>query len=156
MKKKKADITIRVIKKPSKKLAANVEFLMEQLLPGARRRDTQSEFHKLLQNPNAILVGAFHNEYKVLAGIVTLYRVETMGRRYVLFEECIVDERFRGEGIGQSLTRFVINLIEENEEYGDRIEGTAHESNIGAWQAYLKGGFHDRHNRAFFWVRHWV
>ena len=151
----KKQVKIRQIKSSTPKLASAVEYLMEQLSPGARRREVGKRVKSLLRNPAVILLGAF-DTHNALIGIVTLYQVETLGRKFLLFEECVVDARFRGEGIGQELAGAAVNLIRDNPDLGDRIEGTCHENNAAAWNAYMKGGFHDRHNRAFFWVRHWT
>jgi GNAT superfamily N-acetyltransferase len=156
----KEDVKVKEIKKYTAKLGASVEFLMEQLNPGARRIGMHGNFQKLLKNPNAILLGAFRKACSPalpdnLVGMVTLYKMETIGRKCVLFEECIVDERFRGLGVGQELTKAAIQYVKDRPELGDRLEGTLNEKNMAAWNCYMKGGFHDRHNRAFFWVRVW-
>jgi len=147
-------IEVKEIKKYTPQMAAAVEYHMELLMPGARRRGTQERFKNLLKNPNAILLGAF-DEHDALLGIVTLYKIETLGRKTVLFEECVVDSRFRDMGVGQALTRAAIDYVVKRPELGDRIEGTVNEKHIPAWNCYMKGGMHDRHNKAFFWVRVW-
>lgn len=132
-------------------LAADEELrtAFEQLVPqltGNNPPPSLSDLDALIRDPSSTLMLA-RDESGVIVGALTLsvYRVPT-GVRSVI-EDVIVDEFARGQGFGEELMKFAIELARE--KGAANISLTSNPMREAANRLYLRVGFKKRETNAY-------
>jgi len=100
----------------------------------------------LVRDPSSTLVAA-RNDLGEIVGALTLtvYRVPT-GIRSII-EDVIVDSSARGQGIGEALMKFAIDLARE--KGAKNISLTSNPIRVAANKLYLRVGFTKRETNAY-------
>ncbi len=90
--------------------------------------------------------------YKPLVGSVSCYFADTLTRKALVFDEFIIDKKYRSQGYGTILMKEVIRMAKKHKV--DCIEATVKKDNKKALKFYEKFGCKDRKNIALrLWLR---
>ncbi len=105
-----------------------------------------NDLSALVRDSSSTLIAARTEDHK-LAGFLTLviYHVPTGVR--AIIEDVIVDESLRGQGIGEALMRFAIDLARS--KGAGNISLTSNPIRESANKLYLKMGFKKRETNAY-------
>lgn len=109
---------------------------------------SKNDLKRILSQPGSILVAAFEDEHEdVLIGIAAIYFYETLIRKTGIIEDVVVDEKYRGRGIGDALIGALID--EARKEKADSVELTSNPKRKAAIAMYKKHGFQKRDTNCF-------
>ncbi|HUO56517.1 MAG TPA: GNAT family N-acetyltransferase [Candidatus Paceibacterota bacterium] len=101
------------------------------------RTMTFEQLEALVEEKMIIVMTIVDNEH--IVGMGTLYIIPKIGKTNGLVEDVIVDERYRGQGLGEKLTRAI---IEEAKKRGlNSITLTSNSNRVAAHKLYEKVGF---------------
>ena len=100
---------IEQVSKTSDELVAAFEHLTPQLSPG-HLPPTRAELDALLAQPGCSLLLA--RQAGQICGVLTLIIFRTPMAVHAWIEDVVVDAEFRGQGIGEALTRRAIDLAQ--------------------------------------------
>ena len=118
----------------------DINRLLFQLSEKAKGK-SRGDLKRITGQPNARFIGAF--DYgDVLVGIAAIHFYETLMRKTGIIEDMIVDEEYRGKGIGDALTEALIK--EARKEKVNSIDLTSNSKRIAAIAMYKKHGFKKR------------
>ena len=121
--------------KPGIEIAIN--FLLQQLT-GKEGSVTPRQIEEIVLSPNSHLFIA-ENEASVCMGMISIGIYVTPTGRKAWIEDVVVDENFRGQGVGEALTRFAINVA--NEKNAEAIMLTSQPTRASANRLYRRVGF---------------
>ncbi len=130
---------------------ANINFLLEQLSQssGAKSRE---DILKVVSFPQTHLIVArdmkdMGNNTGRIAGMATLVEVHTLKSFFGYVHDVVVDEKYRGQGIGQQLNEYLEQIARElNMEY---LELTSRPARIAAHHLYEKLGYTKRETNVY-------
>lgn len=111
---------------------------------------SRSELEALLSvDTSILLIARYPNENSPIAGIATLilYRVPTGIRARV--EDVVVDEAMRGEGIGEALMRYALNIARD--AGADGVALTSNPRREAANRLYQRLGFKSWNTNLYFY-----
>ncbi len=120
------------------------------LLPQLRRDaseplGTQEELEKIIADENVVFVAAKDGER--IVGMGTSYLVQKFGKKTGFVEDVVVDEAYRGQGLGQSVMEV---LIEESRKAGaTQLYLTSGHDRLAAQKLYEKLGFKKKDTNVF-------
>jgi ribosomal protein S18 acetylase RimI-like enzyme len=120
----------------SPQIYSEITSLLSQLTSEAINFSSEN-FKTILKNDNTFLLGAF-DENK-LVGILTLIIYQIPTGKNGRIEDVVVDESYRGKGIGEQLSLMAINKGKELNL--DKLFLTSNPSRIAANSLYQKIGF---------------
>lgn len=106
---------------------------------------TQETLSRVLDNSNTIIVGIIDEGH--IVGMGGVYIEDQLERRRGHVEEVVVDEAYRGRGLGNQLMR---GLLDEAKKNGlVELELTSRPSNVTANAWYQKLGFEKRETNVY-------
>jgi len=129
-------VDIEQASETSDELVAAFEHLTPQLSPG-HLPPTRAELDALLAQPGCSLLLA--RQAGQICGVLTLIIFRTPMAVHAWIEDVVVDTEFRGQGIGEALTRRAIDLAKEHG--ADNINLTSRPSREAANRLYQRMGF---------------
>lgn len=98
---------------------------------------SEKELSSITADPNIILMVVKDGERVI--GMATLYVLPKVGKKNGLIEDVIVDESYRGQGLGEKLVRA---LLEEGKKANVRsVSLTSRSHRVAAHKLYTKLGF---------------
>jgi ribosomal protein S18 acetylase RimI-like enzyme len=107
---------------------------------------TQEELVALLNEPSSTLLLARNDSGQIVGALnLTVYRVPT-GIRSII-EDVIVDVSARGQGIGEALMQYAIEIARQ--KGAKNISLTSNPMRMAANKLYLKIGFEKRDTNAY-------
>ena len=131
-------IEIKRLKKASAADLEVVNLLLKQLRIDAGAADaTMDELQEIVSDKNVALV-AIRDDNKLI-GMATLYMITKFGKRVAFVEDVVVDEAYRGQGLGEKLMRAVIAIARE--ERVGTLNLTSRPERVAANKLYQKVGF---------------
>lgn len=134
---KSETVKIRRVTRFSKRVFSSILKLLPQLDP-AYTLPTRQEFETILTNQNNYFFLA-ELENKEIAGMLTLVSYKTpTGTKYWI-EDVVVDESYRGKGVGKGLMRFAIDFARS--KGAKSIDLTSRPFRIEANKLYKDMGF---------------
>ncbi len=137
-------ITVTQLKKASSENIRELEALAGALHED-ERKSSQGEVDALIENPQAILIVAKDGER--IIGMGALYLNQKIGKLASYIEDVIVDDAYRGQGLG---VRIVHALIDGAREKGAlSISLTSRPERVAAHALYEKFGFKKRETNVF-------
>ena len=98
---------------------------------------TYDDFNSIVNSEHSVLIGAF--EENILVGILTLAIVQIPTSKNGRIEDVVVDEKFRGKGIGEKLSLEAIRVGQELKL--SKLFLTSNPKRIEANKLYQKIGF---------------
>ncbi len=130
--------------------ASKINFLLRQLSEKAKDQSIP-DLKRILGKRDVFLVGAFDNT--ILVGIAGIYFKETLMRKTGIIEDpgdiedVVIDEEYRGRGIGRKLTEMLIE--EAKKRKADCVELTSSPKRIEANALYESLGFKKRETNCY-------
>lgn len=140
-------IEITIANQPSEELYLAFHRLIPQLT-GNNPPPTQDELSALLASPGSIVFIARHPDFGseiIGAATLILYRVPTGLRAHI--EDVIVDQRARGRGIGEALTRAALDRAAA--EGAPSVGLTSNPARQAANRLYQRMGFELRKTNVY-------
>lgn len=148
-------LTVQLITSVTDELAREMSRLQQFLLKGKYGRPLNRDLFSELAE-TGFLVGAFYmpgvaqsypTPEEVLAGMCYLFTKQTISRKVMLYEELVVDPKWRGLGIADRIDEFLIALARK--EGCDCIEGVMPVGNEPVKKVHLRNGFTIREQYPF-------
>lgn len=106
---------------------------------------TQASFSQFLSQANLYQLAAFVDD-KVI-GLASLFIIQKIEVKVGLVEGVVVDEKHRGQGIGEAMMRLLIKKAQQLEL--DHIDLTSNPKRIAANKLYQKLGFYKRKTNVY-------
>lgn len=136
--------TFKRVKRADKKILAAVNNLLPQLSSTATSL-SKRQFREMVTDKNNVFVGVWDKGNMIGMGLV-VFILTPVGLRARL-EDMVIDEKYRGKGLGGVLTR---RLIRETKKRKARwIEFTSHRSRVATNRFYKKFGFKPRDTNVY-------
>lgn len=110
---------------------------------------TQDDLDRIMLQPHARILTI--DNWSGTIAMSFVYVVESLTRKALVFEDLVVDEISRGQGVGTKLLEKIIELGEQLKV--DCIECCVKKNNEVAQKMYFKQGLQDRENLA---LRLWL
>jgi ribosomal protein S18 acetylase RimI-like enzyme len=126
------------------KTLMELNVLMRQLNPD-RKKGTLYELKRMIASSTVAMCAA-KDDGRVV-GIATLYLIQKMGRILAHVDDVVVDEKYRGRGIGEKLLRSLIQ--EARKRRVASIYVTSGDARPAANRLYRKVGFTARPTNPF-------
>lgn len=135
---------------PLKKVTAEALADINRLLKQLRRKGdvmsgTSRELRDILENKSAVMVVA--QDGSRIAGMGTLYIIQKIGKRVGHVEDMVVDEKYRGQGVGKKIMEGLVRVAKTRRV--TRLELTSGPDRIAANKLYEKSGFKLRKTNAY-------
>lgn len=129
-------ITFKRVKKANKKILTAVNYLLPQLSSTTKSLSWR-QFQEMVGDKNSVFTGVWDNGNMIGMGFV-VFILTPVGLRARL-EDMVIDEKYRGRGLGSTLTR---RLIAEAKRRKARwLDFTSHKSRVATNRFYRKFGF---------------
>lgn len=106
---------------------------------------SEAELALITSDPNVVLMVVKDGE--TIVGMATLYILQKIGKRSGILEDVIVDEKYRGQGLGEKLMRSLID--EAKKERVSTIALTSRSHRVAAHKLYEKLGFSIQETNVF-------
>lgn len=137
-------IEIKIINKINEQILEEINFFAKEFSGEYYKGIKEKNLRKIIKQPNVWIMGVCKDNK--LIGMALLYKVKTITKKVLVFEEFIIDKKFRGQGFGRILIKEII-------EFGKRldvnfIECVTKQDNEKAQGLYFGLGFEDRKNMA--------
>jgi len=137
-------ISLKQVKKPDQKILSDVNRLIPQLSSTAKSL-SKRQFREMTKGQNTFFIGVWDKGSLVGMGF-TVFILTPIGLRARL-EDMVIDEKYRGRGIGSILTR---RLISEAKKRKARwIEFTSRKDRVATNNFYKKFGFKPRDTNVY-------
>lgn len=134
------------LKKVTGEALADINRLVKQLRrKGDVMAGTRVDLRAILENKNVVLVVA--QDGSRIAGMGTLYVIQKVGKRVGHIEDMVVDETYRGQGLGKKLMQGLIAAAKSRKVTG--LELTSGPDRVVANKLYEKSGFKLRKTNAY-------
>lgn len=111
---------------------------------------TDDDLKELLASHDTGLLVAKDIETEEIAGMITIFVKRTPYVRKATFEDIVIDEKFRGRGIGQQLLQHAITFAKEKEAH--YIDVTSRPRRIASNSLYQKMGFQKRDTNVYRYI----
>lgn len=139
-------MTIKKLTKADAGAVKDINRLMQQLSQNSSRRGgTLSELKKIVADPTAVLMAV--KDGARIIGIASLYLMTQMGKSSGYVEDVVVDEAYRGQGLGVKLMDALI--AEARKKKLDSVHLTSRPSRVAANKLYQKLGFEQRETNVY-------
>ena len=137
---------VYILRKIEAATAARIDILLHILSPDAPAV-SEEKLKRLIQDGSSILfVG--EDEGGEIAGMLTLTCCRTLSRNKWWIEDVVVDDRFRGKGIGRALVRAAVEHVKATEEF-PTLYLTSNPSRVSARKLYRSEGFEEYETGVF-------
>lgn len=134
------------LKKVTREALSDINRLLLQLRrKGDVMEGTRTDLRAILENKNIVFVVA--QDGVRVAGMGTLYIIQKIGKRVGHIEDMVVDENYRGQGVGKKLMQGLIAAAKSRKI--SRLELTSGPDRIAANKLYVKSGFKLRKTNAY-------
>jgi ribosomal protein S18 acetylase RimI-like enzyme len=139
-------IQIEQLKEASTEAAAAISVLLAQLRENPKEHTaTQAELETIVSDPNIVLLVA--KDEKKIIGMTSLYIMNKFSKRTGSIEDVVVDDGYRGQGIGQ---RLVEEIIESAKQMGLKsIQLTSRPERVAGNKLYQKLGFEQKETNVY-------
>jgi ribosomal protein S18 acetylase RimI-like enzyme len=128
--------TVSLLTKATQKAADELAALGSALHADSRTLTTD-ELGKLLSNENLALV-VVEDDGRIV-GMGSLYVIPKIGKQNAYIEDVIVDESYRGQGLGEKLVRELIDIAKQRGVKSVTLTSRSHRA--AAHKLYVKLGF---------------
>lgn len=136
--------TLKQVKKYDKKILVAVNNLLPQLTPEPVRLSPR-QFREILHDKNIFFMGVWDKRNLVGMGFIVFMLTPRAFRARL--EDMVIDEKYRGKGLGSVLTR---RLISEAKKRKARwIEFTSRKDRVATNRFYKKFGFKPRDTNVY-------
>lgn len=140
------EIKIEQLKTFSPGITQAINNLLIQLNPDLRML-TDENLKKIIAEPSNFLFVARDSGDNKIVGMAMITIINTLARKKAMLEELVVDEKFRGNGIGEKLINVAVNNARG--VGATCIEFTSNPKRIRANELYQKLGFKKRDTNVY-------
>jgi ribosomal protein S18 acetylase RimI-like enzyme len=134
------------LKKVTEGALKDINSLIKQLRrKGDVIRGTRADLRSIVENKQSIMVVV--EDKQRIVGMGTLYIQQKMGKRPAHLEDMVIDDEYRGQGLGKKLMQALIAVAKKNKVA--RIDLTSGHDRVGANALYEKMGFKRRDTNAY-------
>lgn len=120
--------------------------LMPQLSPTATPPDL-NDLIEMTRSGNTVILIARDLDDQTIAGTLTLVLVHTPTGKRTWIEDVVVDQAYRGKGVGEALSRTAVQL---SRDYGaTSVNLTSRPEREAANRLYQRIGFERRHTNLY-------
>jgi ribosomal protein S18 acetylase RimI-like enzyme len=109
------------------------------------REGTRADLDAIVADQTVLLVVV--KDIDTIIGMATLYLMPQMGKRSGYVEDVVVDDTYRGQGLGVKLMESIISYAREMKL--DSVHLTSRPSRVAANKLYVKLGFEKRDTNAY-------
>jgi ribosomal protein S18 acetylase RimI-like enzyme len=139
-------VTISVLHEASNEAVRDINLLLKQLRSDKNEPDaTLSELQEIVGDKNVVFVVVKDGER--IVGMATLYMITKFGKRGGFIEDVVVDEVYRGQGLGEKVTQALIDAATA-EKLGS-IYLTSRPERVAANKLYQKLGFKQKETNVY-------
>ena len=139
-------VEIIQLKEVSKSILDDVNGLLAQLRGDeSKNHGTVAELNEVVGNKGVAIIVA--KDGKRIVGMGFLYLMVHIGRRTGHIEDVVVDEAFRGQGLGEKIVQKLIAAARENNL--GTIYLTSRPSRVAANKLYQKLGFMEKETNVY-------
>lgn len=139
-------MTIQKLKNARKEAVGEINFLLKQLSgDSSARKGTRRDLKEIMKDPTIILMAV--KDGKKIIGVATLYLMTQMGKRSGYVEDVVVDEVYRGQGLGVKIMQALI--AEARKKKVASIHLTSRPARVAANKLYQKLGFEERETNVY-------
>lgn len=124
---------------------ADINRLLQQLDMKTGRKGSLRDL-KAMSGNRAIVLLAIRDKKKII-GVATLYELHQMGKKSGYVEDVVVDEAYRGQGLGMLLMRALI--VAAKKKKLSHLNLTSRPSRVAANKLYQKLGFEKRDTNVY-------
>jgi len=139
-------ITIEQLENFSPEVTLSINNLLIQLNPESKMLNDE-DVKKIIEEPSNRLFVAKDTEINKIIGMVLVAVFSAPSGRKALLEDLVVDESYRGKGIGEKLANAVIN--QARKEDVARLDLTSNFKRIRANELYQQIGFKKRDTNVY-------
>ncbi len=137
---------IRILEKADRNIVKQLDRLLHRLNPSAPETDAERLETLVRHKRMAIFVSS--SDDGAITGMLTLTHCPTLTGNKYWIEDVIVDDEFRGRGIGRSLVQAAVNHLKEKEKF-PVLYLTSNPSRIQARNLYRSEGFEEYETGVF-------
>ena len=137
-------ISFKQVKKPDQKILSAVNHLIPQLSSTAKSL-SRRQFREMVKDQDTFFIGVWDKGNLVGMGFV-VFILTPVGLRARL-EDMVIDEKYRGQGLGSKLTRILIS--EAKRRKARWIEFTSRKDRVATNNFYKKFGFRPRDTNVY-------
>ncbi len=131
-------MTISSLKKVTPQAVKDLVRLMGQLRgDGKKPKTSAAEVRAIVVNKNATMIAAQDKGH--IVGVGTLYVIQKVGRRMAHIEDVVVDEAYRGQGLGKKIMQALIVAAKKQKVH--TVDLTSRPDRVAANALYKKIGF---------------
>jgi ribosomal protein S18 acetylase RimI-like enzyme len=123
-----------------------INFLIPQL-DSTLKPLTITQLTTLIEADHIQVLTAVDQTSKKIVGLAIISILDLISGRHAWLDDVVVDQNFRGEGIGTTLVKQAISLAKQNQAMW--LDLTSRTSRTKARQLYLKLGFKQRDTNVF-------
>lgn len=126
------------LKKVTSEAIVDINHLMAQLRDDAgKTAGTKAELRAIIENKHAAMV-VVEDKHRVV-GVATLYILQKIGKRTAYVEDVVVDEAYRGKGLGKKLMKAIVAVAKSKKV--QTVHLTSRPERKAANALYQKLGF---------------
>jgi ribosomal protein S18 acetylase RimI-like enzyme len=137
-------ITTFTARSVSRHTLADLSALILQLR-GEKPKVTQKELSMIARDTNIVVMVA--KDGTRIVGVATLYVLKKIGKRTAQVEDVVVDDGYRGRGLGEKLMEALI--VEAKKRNVRTVSLTSRPARIAANKLYQKIGFERRETNVY-------
>jgi ribosomal protein S18 acetylase RimI-like enzyme len=119
--------------------------LMQQLRPDSKLSIKEGDIETLVKNESAILIVAKDDDK--IVGLGSLYIIPKIGKRVGHVEDVVVDEAYRGKGLGEKIVQTIIVAAKEHKLHS--LSLTSRPERIAGNKLYQKVGFQRKETNVY-------
>jgi ribosomal protein S18 acetylase RimI-like enzyme len=138
-------VTVSLLKEASEEGLADLNRLMDQLRADNQRQGILKELKQIIADPNIALAVA--QDGKKIVGAASLYIIQKIGKSTGYIEDVVVDEAYRGRGLGTKLMTTLIEVAREKELLS--ISLTSRPARVAGNKLYQKMGFEQKETNVY-------
>ncbi|MFZ2555359.1 MAG: GNAT family N-acetyltransferase [Minisyncoccia bacterium] len=139
-------MTIRKLTTANRDAVKDINRLLQQLSQDSSRKGgTLGELKRIVADPTAVLLTL--KDGTRIIGVATLYLMTQMGKSSGYVEDVVVDEAYRGQGLGAKLMNALI--AEARKKKLGSIHLTSRPARVAANKLYQKLGFEQRETNVY-------
>lgn len=127
-------------------MSARLDALLHMLDPGSPALEPARL--QVLMADDAFSLFVAEDEAGEITGMLTLTCCQTLSRTKYWIEDVVVDEKFRGQGIGRALVRAAVEYAKAKEE-SPAVYLTSNPSRVSARALYRSEGFEEYETGVF-------
>jgi len=139
-------VDIKRITSTSQVALGDINALLLQLRHDASEKlGSMDELEAIVPNPNVIFVVAQDNQKTI--GMGTVYLAQKFGKKTGFVEDVVVNEQYRGQGLGQKVMETLIG--EANKAHASQLYLTSRPDRVAGNKLYQKLGFEQKETNVY-------